>query len=141
MPATVTAGGTLTYTLTATNNGASDAQNVTVSDDLPAGTTLVSETHDPSFFTLNTPPLGINGNVSLTPPLCRPAFGHLHHYREGRSAYARAIAIDGFPFNAIGANHSLGTVGGGFLTQQIQALAASAVLTYTCPSPEPRGMC
>jgi uncharacterized repeat protein (TIGR01451 family) len=39
---TVTAGNNTTYTLTATNNGPSDAANVTITDKLPAGVTLVS---------------------------------------------------------------------------------------------------
>ncbi len=38
------AGGPLTFTLTATNNGPAVAQNVAVSDNLPAGVTLVSAT-------------------------------------------------------------------------------------------------
>jgi large repetitive protein len=38
----VTAGTDLTYTITATNTGPSDAQNVTVTDPLPAGTTFDS---------------------------------------------------------------------------------------------------
>src|SRR5205807_2301427 len=42
-PATVTAGTNFTYTITVTNGGPSDAQNVTVTDSLPAGTTFVSE--------------------------------------------------------------------------------------------------
>src|SRR5207244_1120837 len=41
-PATVTAGTDVTYTITTTNNGPSDAQSVLVSDTLPANTTLVS---------------------------------------------------------------------------------------------------
>ena len=43
-PATVHAGDEITYTLVATNNGPSYAQNVTVSDAAPLGTTLVSFT-------------------------------------------------------------------------------------------------
>ena len=41
-PATVTAGNNLTYTITVTNNGLSDAQSVAVTDVVPAGTTFVS---------------------------------------------------------------------------------------------------
>lgn len=40
--ATVFAGETLTYTLTVVNNGPSDAQNVVVTDNLPAGVTFLS---------------------------------------------------------------------------------------------------
>ncbi len=43
-PGTVHAGDEITYTLVATNNGPSYAQNVTVSDAVPLGTTLVSFT-------------------------------------------------------------------------------------------------
>ena len=43
-PDPVTAGNDLTYTITATNDGPSDAQDVTVTDPLPAGTSFVSAT-------------------------------------------------------------------------------------------------
>ncbi|HMF05204.1 MAG TPA: DUF11 domain-containing protein [Acidimicrobiia bacterium] len=43
-PDPVTAGTDLTYTITATNHGPSDAQDVTVTDPLPAGTAFVSVT-------------------------------------------------------------------------------------------------
>jgi uncharacterized repeat protein (TIGR01451 family) len=42
-PATITAGTSITYTLTLTNLGPSDSLNVTLTDALPAGLTLVSE--------------------------------------------------------------------------------------------------
>ena len=41
-PATITAGTDATYTITLTNNGPSDAQNVSLTDAVPAGTTFVS---------------------------------------------------------------------------------------------------
>ncbi len=41
-PATVVAGGSLTYTLVATNNGPDDATGVVIDDTLPAGTTFES---------------------------------------------------------------------------------------------------
>ena len=43
-PATVTAGGTVTYNLTVTNTGPSTAQSVDVKDQLPAGVSFVSGT-------------------------------------------------------------------------------------------------
>ena len=41
-PATVVAGSSVAYSLTVTNNGPSDAANLTVTDTLPAGVTFVS---------------------------------------------------------------------------------------------------
>ena len=41
-PATVTAAGSVTYTLAVNNAGPSDAANVSVTDTLPAGVTFVS---------------------------------------------------------------------------------------------------
>ncbi len=41
-PAAVDAGGQVTYTITATNNGRAPARNVTLADHLPAALTLVS---------------------------------------------------------------------------------------------------
>src|SRR5262249_9054917 len=41
-PATVTAGAQATYTISLTNNGPSNAQNVVLTDSLPNGATLVS---------------------------------------------------------------------------------------------------
>jgi uncharacterized repeat protein (TIGR01451 family)/fimbrial isopeptide formation D2 family protein len=43
-PATVNPGGTITYTVTVTNNGPAIATNVVVTDTLPAGSTFVSAT-------------------------------------------------------------------------------------------------
>jgi uncharacterized repeat protein (TIGR01451 family) len=66
-PAAVTAGNNITYTVTVTNNGPSDATNVQLSDTLPPGTTFVSEmqTAGPSFTCTNPSP-GATGTVSCT---------------------------------------------------------------------------
>src|SRR5262249_21926975 len=63
-PATVTAGTDLTYTLTLTNNGPSDAQTVSLTDAVPAGTTFVSATPAPGF-TATTPAVGGTGTISF----------------------------------------------------------------------------
>src|SRR5262245_30663326 len=58
-PDPVQRGGNLTYTLTVSNAGPSDAQNVILSDDVPANTTFVSAMQNSGpAFTLITPPAG-----------------------------------------------------------------------------------
>jgi len=66
-PDPVAAGMNLTYTITLTNNGPSDAQSVTLTDAVPANTTFVSEqqTIGPAFSCTN-PPAGGTGNTSCT---------------------------------------------------------------------------
>jgi uncharacterized repeat protein (TIGR01451 family) len=68
-PANVVAGNDVTFNVTVTNNGPSDAQGVTLGDTLPAGTTFVSETQNsgPSF-TCITPAAGATGSISCTIP-------------------------------------------------------------------------
>src|SRR5256886_2770289 len=63
-PATVVAGGGVSYALVVVNNGPSDAANLSVADTLPAGVTLVSAT-GPGWTCTNV------GNVSVT--CTRPA--------------------------------------------------------------------
>src|ERR1700680_4236927 len=66
-PATVTASTNITYTVTVANNGPNDAQNVTLSDALPAGTTFVSEGQASGpAFSCTHPPNGGTGSVSCT---------------------------------------------------------------------------
>ena len=65
-PDPVVAGTNLEYTITVVNDGSSDAQNVTISDPIPSGTTFVSftQTGGPAF-TLTPPPGGL-GAASAT---------------------------------------------------------------------------
>src|SRR5207253_329109 len=53
------------YAITVANAGPSDAQNVQLSDALPANTTFVSETHSVGF-TCTTPAVGGTGTVNCT---------------------------------------------------------------------------
>jgi uncharacterized repeat protein (TIGR01451 family) len=66
-PATASAGGNVSYTLTVANFGPSNAQGVDLSDTLPAGTTFVSMTQNtgPSF-TPNLPAVGGSGTAHET---------------------------------------------------------------------------
>jgi uncharacterized repeat protein (TIGR01451 family) len=64
-PDPVTAGSDLTYTISVANDGPSPATGVTLTDDLPAGTTFVSASA-PSGFSCTTPAVGSGGTVSCT---------------------------------------------------------------------------
>src|SRR5205807_4415938 len=66
-PSPVDAGTNITYTLTVTNNGPSDAQTVSFSDAVPAGLTFVSEMQNsgPTFTVVN-PPGGGTGATTGT---------------------------------------------------------------------------
>jgi uncharacterized repeat protein (TIGR01451 family) len=64
-PDEVDPGANITYTITLTNAGPSDAQNVALSDAIPAGTTFVSATQTSGpAFTLTSPPPGGTGVVT-----------------------------------------------------------------------------
>jgi uncharacterized repeat protein (TIGR01451 family) len=63
---TVLAGGTLAYTLTISNSGAGTAQNVTVTDVLPAQLTYTGNSGAPAGWTVNAPTIGQNGTITLT---------------------------------------------------------------------------
>lgn len=64
-PDPVNVGGQLTYTITLHNNGASDAQNVSITDTLPAGFTLFSISI-PGGWSATTPGFGSSGTITLT---------------------------------------------------------------------------
>lgn len=63
--ATVLPQSTITYTITVTNNGPDAAQNVLITDVLPAGLTFVSLTA-PVGWTTVTPAVGSNGTVTAS---------------------------------------------------------------------------
>lgn len=61
----VAPGETITYNITITNNGPDAAQNVTLSDALPAGTSFQSITA-PADWSVTTPAVGSGGTVTAT---------------------------------------------------------------------------
>jgi uncharacterized repeat protein (TIGR01451 family) len=75
-PDPVVSGNQLTYTLTVRNEGPSDAQNVTLTDAIPAGATFVSFTA-PAGWTTSTPAAGGSGTVTATLPSLAAASGDL----------------------------------------------------------------
>jgi len=66
-PDPVLAGSNVTYTITVQNLGPQDANNVALSDAVPANTTFVSAI-PPAGWTTITPPVGGTGTVSATRP-------------------------------------------------------------------------
>jgi uncharacterized repeat protein (TIGR01451 family) len=62
----VSAGETIVYSIFVFNGGPSDAQNVTMTDTLPAGTTFVSLSASTATFTCSTPSVGAGGTVNCT---------------------------------------------------------------------------
>jgi uncharacterized repeat protein (TIGR01451 family) len=74
-PATAAGGTNVTYTITVANAGPSDAANFTLTDNLPAGSTFVSETQSSGpTFNCTTPAVGSGGAVVCT-LASRPVFG------------------------------------------------------------------
>lgn len=66
-PATVPAGTDLTYNVTVTNGGPSDASGVSVTDTLAGGLTFVSATL-PGGWSCTTPAPGANGTITCSTP-------------------------------------------------------------------------
>lgn len=60
------AGDAIVYSIYVFNGGPSDAQNVTVTDTLPSGTTFVSLSASSTNFTCNMPAVGAGGTVTCT---------------------------------------------------------------------------
>jgi uncharacterized repeat protein (TIGR01451 family) len=65
-PDPVVVGNNITYTITVTNNGASDAQTLSLSDAVPANTTLVSVTTPSGWSRTDAVPAGGTGTLTFT---------------------------------------------------------------------------
>lgn len=79
-PATATAGGTISWTITASNNGPDISQPTTFTDSLPAGTTFVSIVQNTGpTFVCSDPGVGNNGSVSCS-------IGSIGQFANGASA-------------------------------------------------------
>lgn len=64
-PATVSAGGNISYTIAASNNGPSDASQVSITDSTPANTTF-SSIVVPAGWSCTTPAVGSGGAITCT---------------------------------------------------------------------------
>jgi uncharacterized repeat protein (TIGR01451 family) len=64
-PDPISAGSLLTYTITVSNAGPSDAANVTLNDVIPTGTVYITSTPEPGW-SCNTPGVGGTGTVSCS---------------------------------------------------------------------------
>jgi uncharacterized repeat protein (TIGR01451 family) len=67
-PDPVIAGNNITYTITVTNNGPSDAQTLALSDAVPANTTLVSVSTPSGWTRTDVVPAGGTGTLTFTRP-------------------------------------------------------------------------
>jgi uncharacterized repeat protein (TIGR01451 family) len=67
-PDPVVVGNNITYTITVTNNGPSDAQSLSLSDAVPANTTLVSITTPAGWTRTDAVPAGGTGTLTFTRP-------------------------------------------------------------------------
>jgi uncharacterized repeat protein (TIGR01451 family) len=65
-PATITPGNNITYTISVTNSGPSDAVNLSLIDAVPTGTTFVSVTTPAGWARTDVVPAGGTGNITFT---------------------------------------------------------------------------
>ena len=107
----------MTYTLTATNIGPSDAQSVSLSDTLPAGTTFVSLA-TPSGWSCTTPAVGATGAISCTATTvvagATPTFTlvvHLSSSATNGSQLCNTASISAATLDPIPSNNSSQTCG------------------------------
>jgi uncharacterized repeat protein (TIGR01451 family) len=123
-PTTLTAGNNVTYTITVTNSGPSDAQTVDVNDSLPAGTTFVtqSQTSGPSF-TLSQSGGTVDDTIATFPAHSSAVFTITAKIDP---SYARAIEVDEN-------GHGLGTTGAGTIGTDPGPGGLAGVLIYPLP--------
>ncbi len=74
-PDTTTPGANITYTITVNNAGPDNADNATLTDPLPAGTTFVSIVCPAGWDCSSHPAVGVNGTVTATKPSLPPTSG------------------------------------------------------------------
>jgi uncharacterized repeat protein (TIGR01451 family) len=67
-PESVLAGETFDYSIDVFNSGPGTAQNVSMTDSLPFGTTFVSFANPSGTFTCSTPSVGTGGTITCTTP-------------------------------------------------------------------------
>lgn len=112
-PDPVTAGQNITYVVSLTNAGPSNADDAAFTLPLPAGTTFVSLAQ-PGGWTCTTPAVGSNGSVSCTDPL-----------RALRAADASKMGVGTAQFTIV-ANVDANTTPGSVLTSNATSSTATS---------------
>lgn len=139
-PDPVAPGGSVTYTVTVTNNGTDDAENVTVGTvagpDAGTGTTSVGCAEDPNGFgscSLGTLAAGASVQFTLTRPVDAMAMGTLT-----LEATVTSSTVDPSPLNNIAVESTAVSGGGGGMadisllkTDSADPIAPGATLTYS----------
>ncbi|MEO6192548.1 MAG: IPTL-CTERM sorting domain-containing protein [Thermoanaerobaculia bacterium] len=126
-PDPVLAGASLTYTLTASNNGGAELESATVADTLPASTTFVSLA-SPAGWNCTTPPAGGTGTVSCD----------VSPFTPGSAVFTLVVQVDSqVPGGTDLANQALLTVTDGGRTTTQTAEATTGVQGGSVPPPVP----
>ena len=141
-PATADAGTNITYTVVVTNNGPSNAANVSLTDAVPGNTTFVSESQSTGpVFSCTTPAVGGTGTVTCTIaslPLTSATFSITVHVNPnavgaamGNTANVTASTTDSNPGNNTSSVMTTGTGSADVSIVKTAAAAASAGTNLT----------